>query len=285
MHDSVLLEESIAALHVQKGGKYIDATLGAAGHTVEILKLGGDVLGIDQDADMIEVARERIKKACPPAKSNFDGSYILALANFRRIDEIAKLYDFLPSDGIIMDLGISSLHLDVFERGFSFKRTQEPLDMRLDKSLGVKASDLLNALDEKSLMDLFQISMDYFEAKSLTKKIATFRKNSKFVTVGDFVKLFSQKFGSVHPATKAMMALRISVNSELETLEETLPKAFSLLKEGANLAVISFHSGEDRVVKNFMKDHHVSKDPIIPTEEEIERNPRSRSAKLRIIKR
>lgn len=282
MHEPVLLKESIAALHIQKHGKYIDATLGAAGHTIEILKLGGDVLGIDQDEEMLEVARENIVKACPANNGlsdngNVVGSFTLAHANFKDIDKTAEIYKFHHVDGILMDLGISSLHLDVFERGFSFKRANEPLDMRLDQSLGVKASDLLNALDRKGLEKLFSKVLDYKETKITVSRIIKFREENKFINVRDLLE--------VNPDAKAFMAIRMAVNTELEVLEEALPKAFDLLKPGANLAVISFHSGEDRIVKNFKSENHVSKKPILPSEEELKSNPRAKSAKLRIIKR
>lgn len=294
-HISVLLEESINALHVKKGGVYIDATLGAGGHTIEIINRGGKVLGIDQDSKMLEVAKKNIESACPPRKSSsfVAGSFTLEKANFKDIDQVAAKLGYTHVDGVLMDLGVSSMHLDSIERGFSFNKPSEKLDMRLDENLGVTAADLLNSLDRNSLVDLFATGESNREAYLLAKKVIEYRSKKPFDKVSDFLTLFGNKIpGRNHPATKAMMALRIAVNTELQVLEEALPKAFNLLNMAGRLVVISFHSGEDRIVKKYFSYLEkqnlakvLSKKPIEPTEAEIETNPRSRSAKLRFIEK
>lgn len=281
MHEPVLLKETCENLHIKAGEKYIDATLGAGGHTREILKLGGEVLGIDQDKSMIEIAYDNlkdIKEACP--------SFKLVYGNFKDIDLLAHENGFYPVAGILMDLGVSSFHFDDRERGFSFRFPDAELDMRLDKSLGVKASDLLNVLPEVELTNLL-------ESRGIAKRIIEKRKQKPFKFVADLLEIFPKKtFGKVHPATKAFMDLRIAVNMELSVVTEAIPKALSLLKSGGVLAVISFHSGEDAIVKKIFSDFSegggfelVTKKPLVPKKPEVENNPKSRSAKLRVIKK
>lgn len=263
MHESVLLKEAVDALGVQKGEKYIDATCGTGGHTEEILARGGRALGIEADPKMLKIAEERLNEACP-----------VVLGNFRDIGKIAREHGFEEVAGVLFDLGVSSIHFDEDGRGFSFRSPDAPLDMRLNpKVQGVTAADLLNSLPESHLARLF-------ESRSLASKIVRVRKLSKFEKVADLLEVVGQdKRGKIHPATKAFMSLRIAVNSEYQNLEEALPQAFELLKKGGRLVVISFHSGEDRIVKRFMKDSRV----ILPTKEEVGRNPRARSAKMRVL--
>lgn len=290
-HISVLLNQSIDALNIKKDGVYIDATVGAGGHSVEILKHGGKVVGIEQDEKMLEVAENNLKIACPSDKE-FIGSVTLNKANFKDIDLVASKCGITHVDGVLMDLGISSLHLDVIERGFSFRKPDQPLDMRLDENLGVRAADLLNSLDKKSLIKLFEDG-DVDNAYHLANKVIKRREEKLFEKVSDLLSLFpNHQNKKTHPATKAMMALRMAVNTELQVLEEALPKAFSLLKNKGRLVVISFHSGEDRIVKNYfakMQEGNlakiITKKPIIPTNDEIKFNKRSRSAKLRILEK
>lgn len=290
-HVSVLLTESIDALNIKKNGKYIDATLGAAGHSCEILARGGTVLGIDQDTSMLEVARKNLEVACPPAKNEFS-RFILVHDNFSNIDLIASDNDFNPADGVLMDLGVSSLHFDSIERGFSFRKPEELLDMRLNLDLGVTAADLLNSLDKRSLTDLFALACSQNQAWKLSQKVIKAREHKRFVTVGDFLDLFGRKVSKIHPATKPMMALRMAVNSELAVLEEALPKAFDILSKGGRLVVISFHSGEDKITKEFFKKKEfsgegtiITKMPVVPNESELAENVRSRSAKMRVIEK
>jgi len=268
-HEPVLLEEIIRYLHIKNQGKYIDATLGAGGYTKTILNAGGEVLGIDADESMLEIARQNIRST--HAK--------LVNGNFKDIGKIAKENGFISVDGIVFDLGVSNIHFMDEKRGFSFRNPDANLDMRLDlKSQSLRASDLLNALREDQLKEMFR--------SNLAKKIVEFRKNKKFEKVGDFLSLFPKKQKErLHPATKAFLQLRIAVNSELENLREALPQAYELLKPGGKLVVISFHSLEDEIVKNFLKSKGGKNEFIRPTEEEVKRNRKSRSAILRYVEK
>ena len=182
MHTSVLLKESVDSLHIQNGAKYIDATLGAGGHTEEILRRGGLVLGIEADPKMLEIARKRVGEACPT----------LFLGNFRDIASIAHEHGFEKVSGVLFDLGISSVHLDSDPRGFSFRNPNASLDMRLNtEAQGVTAADLLNSLDKTQLTILF-------ESKLIAQKVVESRKNKPFESVGDFLSLFGQKWGKIH---------------------------------------------------------------------------------------
>lgn len=278
MHTSVLLKEAIEALHIKTGGKYIDATLGAGGHSIEILRRGGKLLAFEADEKMLQIAKINIQKAHGEVYV-LGRDYFIVNQNFRNISAVAKDSGFREVDGILFDLGISSVHLDADSRGFSFKDPSKALDMRLSpKDQVVTAFDLLNSLPEAHLVELFLGGMDYHSAKSLASKVIDKRKHGKFKTVGDMLELTGKAKGKIHPATKPFMALRIAVNSEIDTLKSALLDAISLLKRGGVLIVISFHSGEDRVVKQQLKKTQL----VLPTKEEILRNPRSRSAKMRI---
>ncbi len=273
MHEPVLVSEVIDYLHIQNNAQYIDATLGAAGHSLEILKRGGMVLGIEADPAMLKFSKKRVGEACPT----------LVLGNFRDIAKIARGSGFTNVSGILFDLGISSIHFDTDARGFSFKDPSSPLDMRLNPEVqAVTAADLLNSLDQTQLTNLF-------ESSRLARDVVNARKFKKFALVGDLLSLFEGKTrGKIHPATKAFMDLRIAVNSELDNIAEALPDAFDLLAKGGKLCVISFHSGEDRIVKeNFRRlvDQGIAEatDLILPSQSEVERNPRSRSAKMRVL--
>lgn len=267
MHKSVLLSEAVEALHVENGKKYIDATLGAGGHTLEILRRGGKVLGIEADPKMLAIATLRL------GATEWQARMKLVLGNFRDIASIAHSHGFGRVSGILFDLGISSYHLDEDQRGFSFKDPGAPLDMRINpETQGVTAADLLNSLDTTQLTKLF-------ESKGIARKVVEFRKVKNFSTVGDLLTLFGPKRKRVHPATKAFMMLRIAVNSEYDSLSSALPQAVELLEKGGRLVVISFHSGEDRIVKKYF----VRSDLILPNEEEIARNPRARSARMRVL--
>lgn len=269
LHEPVLLSEVIESLHIKNQGRYIDATLGAGGYTKEISKNGGIVLGMDADNSMLTIARENLKGA----------EATLVNGNFRDIKRIATENGFTEVDGIVFDLGVSNVHFSDMERGFSFKNPGADLDMRLNPSTQqVKASDLLNMLRIDQLSQMF--------GKKLAKGIEEFRETKKFQTVGDFLSLFPEKrVGKLHPATKAFLALRIAVNSELENLMAALPQAYELLKPGGILAVVSFHSQEDEIVKDFMRSKGKKTEPIRPTAEEVSRNPKSRSAILRFTER
>lgn len=281
IHESVMVREVIDSLHINKlgktclpAGRYIDATLGTAGHSLEIAKNGGLVLGIEADPKMLSLAKERL--------SDFSESK-LVLGNFSDIKKIAIENDFSEVDGILFDLGVTNLHLTSDSRGFSFSIPENPLDMRLNPDTqGVKASDLLNMLRADQMEKMFEATMDLSSSRWMTKQVIEKRKSMKFETVADLLdiceNLRSDKH-SINKATLPFLALRIAVNSELDNLIEVLPKAYSLLKVGGKLLIITFHSGEEKIVKDFDKYSEV----ILPSQEEILKNPRARSAKLRVI--
>lgn len=288
-HKSVLLEESIEALNVESGNKYIDATFGGGGHASLILKNGGFVLGIDQDQDAITAASEKyadeIKK----------GILTLARGNFRRIDEFAK--SFGKVNGIIFDLGLSSHQIDNPSRGFSYIKSG-PLDMRMDQGLGVKASDLVNALGKQELVELFRNYGEETNANKIADMIIKRRKITPFQTTDDLTLTLATVYGfrTINDFARAtagkrvFQALRIAINDEIGSIEESLPKALSLLESGGRIVVITFHSLEDRIVKKMFLMFEdkgygrvITKKPILPTEEEIIENGRSKSAKLRIF--
>lgn len=287
-HLPVLVSEVLEALHITPEAKIIDATLGAGGHTLEFLRQGAAVLALETDPKMYALAQERLKQESP----SFGTESILVHANFVDIKKIAQEHSFSPVKGILFDLGISSYHLDQDLRGFSFKDPDAPLDMRLDQSRQeVKAADLLNILRFEQLVDMFLISMPYKSAKILAEKVISQRQEQKFFRVGDLLTLFGKgRPGKIHPATRAMMALRIIVNCELENLTLALERAYELLMPKGKLAVISFHSGEDRVVKNKFKSWKKlgwgrTQGPIKPGLDERTANPRARSASLRIFEK
>lgn len=295
-HETVLVKEVIEALHIDKegksacAGKYIDATLGNAGHTLEILKLGGEVLGIDADPEMILVSKKRLGgESFPPER------WKIVNGNFIEIDKIAKENGWDKVDGILFDLGVTNLHLKDLERGFSFENPHAFLDMRVDKdNQGVKGSDLLNVLREDQLRELFETTLEPGAAKWITGRVIHSREEKLIETVGDFLEICEGlKTGKpgINEATLPFLALRIAVNSELTNLKEALPKAFDLLKKGGRLVVISFHSGEDVLVKNFFKEKiadgakPISFKPVTAGATELELNRRARSAKMRIIEK
>jgi 16S rRNA (cytosine1402-N4)-methyltransferase len=284
IHEPVMTREVIDYLHIKKGGKYIDATLGAGGHTKAILQAGGEVLGIDADREMIEIVRENLE-GMPASK------FKLIQGNFRDLDKLVS--DFKPVDGILFDLGVSNIHFADRTRGFSFEKPEASLDMRLDPdSQAVTAADLLNGLRKEQLEALFGQTMSFGEARGLTQKVLARRNQKSFTEVSDFLEVVGKTRGKLNPATKPFLALRMAVNSELENLEIALPKAFELLATHGRLVVISFHSAEDRIVKNFVVQQKeknqarvLTKKPIRPREEEVAANPKSRSARLRVLEK
>lgn len=288
-HVSVLLQEAVDGLNVQAGQKYIDATLGGGGHSAEIIKRGGIVLGIDQDKD-----------ALTHVENNFQFSILnsqlkLAKGNFANVDQIAKENGFENIHGILFDIGISSHHVDTHERGFSFLRNA-PLDMRMDASSAVTAGDLVNGLTKGELQELFIKYGEEVHAKKIAEVISKARVEKKIETTGELAAIvkrgYPPGFYKIHPATKVFQALRIAVNDELNSIKDALPKALELLIPGGRIVVISFHSLEDRIIKETFnefvregKGKLVTEKPIVPSEQEVENNRRSRSAKLRIIER
>lgn len=287
-HISVLLKEVIDYLEVEPDKKYIDTTVGGGGHTEAILLSGGEVLGIDQDPTSLFKAENRLL-ACPRR------FFRLVRGNFINLQSIASENKFNLVDGILMDLGFASFQVDDPDRGLSFTRNG-PLDMRLDPSLGLTAADLINALPEQQLTKLFFEFGDEPRARLFAKRVIEYRKTKKIETTEELSEIITAGYlrgrEKIHPATKVFQALRIAVNTELDNLKGALPQAFDLLKSGGRLVVISFHSGEDRIVKDYFrslenecKGQILTKKPIVPSNEERENNPRSRSAKLRVIQK
>ena len=299
-HVTVLKNETIDGV-VQNGGIYVDLTLGGGGHSLEVLKKGATLIGIDQDSDAIAAAKDRL--------SEFEGRFTLVKSNFKDLKQV--LYDLKIDkvDGIIADLGVSSYQLDEGSRGFSYMHDGE-LDMRMDQSGGLSAEDVVNDYSEE---DLARIITDYGEerwAKRIASFIAEARKKAPIKTTGELVSIIKAavpkgaRQGGPHPAKRTFQAIRIEVNHELEILSKTIEDAADVLKEGGRIGIITFHSLEDRIVKetyqrlakgctcppNFPvcvcggkpKLKIVTRKPILPTEEEIDINPRARSAKLRI---
>lgn len=324
-HIPVLLKEAISSLNIIKDNKYIDATLGGGGHTEEILRLGGSVLALDVDDDAINNARKRLTAfleniACPvghrtvpdpgpqsPLRTlvlkpgafsqNNNTKLKLAKGNFSDIENIAKNYGFEKVNGILYDLGVSTHQLEIKERGFSFN-SDAPLDMRMDNSLKVTASDLVNVLNEGELYELFTKLGEEYSSRAIARSIIRARKIKPINTCNELARIIVSahpqrgKYDRTHPATRIFQALRIAVNDELNNLKISLPQAIKILNKNGRIVVISFHSLEDRIVKNYFKDKEkegilkiLTKKPIRPTFEEIERNPRSRSAKLRVAEK
>ncbi len=285
-HETVLKDESVDSLLVKPEGVYFDATLGNGGHSEAILAVGAKVVGIDLDPKMIEISKKRLEK--------YGSKFTAILGNFKDMDQIALSNKIDKVDGILMDLGVTNLHLKDLERGFSFENPEADLDMRLDpRRQGVKASDLLNVLREDQLRDLFEITLDPGPAKWISGRVLFSRSQKPIKTVGDALEISQGlKVGKpgLNEATLPFLALRIAVNSELDNLKDVLPKTLSLLKSGGRLAVISFHSKEDAVVKEFMKNcvdegKPITFKPIVAGEAEISENRRSRSAKLRVFEK
>lgn len=292
-HTAVLLQEGVDALRVRKDEKYIDATLGGGSHTKEIINRGGTVLGIDVDPEALEYNKANFTSQIA------DGRLKLARGNFTGIDEIARNLSFDKVAGIIFDLGVSSHQLDTPSRGFSYQRSG-PLDMRMDPGLAVKAADLVNALGKGELYDLFKNFGEEHRARIISESIISARKVAPIITTDDLVVVLAKAYGfnnvtdfaKAESSKKVFQALRIAVNDELGVIKTALPKALDLLENGGRLAVITFHSLEDRIVKQlyiqFQNENLgtvITQKPILPTEAEMENNTRSRSAKLRVFEK
>jgi len=285
-HKSVLLRETIDLLNIKPGGRYIDATLGGGGHTRAILNKGGIVLGIDADKDALDYVERKFR-----ARKDL----VLVKGNFKDIDKIAKEYGFLKVEGSIFDLGVSSHQLEKAERGFSFQK-DGPLDMRMDQSLSVKALDLINILTKGELYKLFTEFGEERFAWTISESIVSARKVEPIITTLELVEIIKRAVPrqnkDINPATKVFQALRIVINDEQNVLREALPKAFELLESSGRLAVISFHSLEDRIVKNKFRELEaaglgkiITKKPVTSSLNEIMINKRSRSSKLRVIEK
>ncbi|HEY3082868.1 MAG TPA: 16S rRNA (cytosine(1402)-N(4))-methyltransferase RsmH [Chloroflexota bacterium] len=300
VHVPVLLEESLSVLRPRPGGRYVDCTLGAGGHGAALLERadGARLLGLDADPAMLALAGERLRP--------FGARARLVHANFADLEEVARREGFGEADGVLFDLGVSSLHLDRPERGFSFQ-ADAPLDMRLDPTAGPTAADLLRDLDERELADVIFRYGEEPRARRIARAIVRQREPDAdgLATTAQLAGLVARIVpgGRIHPATRTFQALRIAVNRELDVLPDGLRQAHALLRDGGRLAVISFHSLEDRIVKQYVAGQAhpctcpprapicicgrtprlepITRKPIVATAGEIAANPRSRSAKLR----
>lgn len=290
-HIPVLLHEVLESLNLRDGDIFVDGTLGGAGHSAaiaEALGEGIEIIGIDRDAEALKRSEERLL----PLTSNF----YLRQASFRNIDRVLGDLGVTEANAILLDLGISSDQLDDSGRGFSFQRN-EPLDMRMSSD-GISAAEVLNNWSEETLEMILRGFGEERYAKRIANEIAARRLNKPFETTHELVEAVraatpaNYHRGRIHPATRTFQAIRIAVNEELNVLEEGLAKAFDALASGGRLAVISFHSLEDRIVKNFFRNKVkeggaklVTKKPLTASESEVEANPRSRSAKLRVLEK
>ena len=290
MHVPVLLSEVVDGLNIQPGEWYLDGTFGRGGHSREILRNEGKVFACDMDPEAIAAAKTSF------FEDMSDERFAIYQTNFSQIDAVLNQVGREKSSfaGALFDLGLSSNQIDESARGFSFQGSQ-PLDMRMDPSLGVTAADLVNALPEKHLKNLFWEYSQETQSSRIAHAIAEARSKKPIMTTDQLVEIISKvkgnrRQGHIHPATKVFMALRMAVNTELDNLETLLKTILPWLKPGARLAIISFHEGEDRQVKHTFREweaqgkvSQITDKPIMPSEEEKQENPRSRSARLRVI--
>lgn len=306
-HISVLLHETIDSLNIKPDGIYVDGTLGGGGHAYEVLKRlssNGRYIGIDQDEDAIAAASKRL--------AEFSDQLTIVRSNYCNMKQVLKDLEIDKVDGILLDLGVSSYQLDTPERGFSYKENA-PLDMRMDNRNSLTAKDIVNNYSEQ---ELYRMIRDYGEdkfAKNIAKHIVRMRSEKPIETTDELTEAIKAaipmkiRMNTGHPAKKTFQAIRIELNHELEVLTNTLDDMIDLLKENGRLSIITFHSLEDRIVKSaFRKNEnpcvcppnfpvcvcnkkpkgiHITKKPIVPTEQELEQNKRSKSAKLRVFEK
>lgn len=308
-HRPVLLHETIESLNIKPDGIYVDGTLGGAGHAFEICsRLSGEgrFVGIDQDDQALQAAGERLK--------TFEGKIRIdrVKSNYCQIKSVLKNLGIEKVDGILLDIGVSSYQIDTVERGFTYKE-DAPLDMRMDQSSSFSAKNVVNEYDE---MELYRIIRDYGEdkfAKNIARHIAAARKEKEIETTGELIEIIKAAIPAKvratggHPAKRTFQAIRIEVNKELEVLENSVDDMIDLLNDGGRLSIITFHSLEDRIVKNKFRENEnpcicpknfpvcvcgrkskgkvITRKPIIPSDEEVLENTRSKSSKLRVFEK
>lgn len=307
-HYSVLLGETIDELNIRPDGIYVDGTLGGGGHSYEICRRlgeGGRLIGIDQDADAIKAATERL--------AEFSDKVTIVRSNYSDMQRVLRELGITQVDGIVLDLGVSSFQLDTPDRGFTYRSEDAPLDMRMDDRQTLTAKDIVNTYSE---MELFRIIRDYGEdrfAKNIAKHIVAKRREKPIETTGELndiiraaIPMKVQVTGG-HPSKRTYQAIRIELNHELEVLEDHLDTMIDLLKDDGRICIITFHSLEDRIVKSIFKKNEnpctcpsnfpvcvcgnkskgkvITRKPILPSEEELEVNSRSKSAKLRVFEK
>lgn len=301
-HLSVLYKEIIHALQPRSGGRYVDGTLGAGGHARGIMEAcapGGELLGLDVDPQALAIARKIL--------APYENRIHLAQASYISLAQQLAQLGWDAVDGIVLDLGASSMQFDTPERGFSFLQ-DAPLDMRFGPHLTQTAADIVNSYSERELADLIYEYGEDRDSRKIARAIVKARPLHTTRELAAIIESVSPRRGDrVHPATRTFQALRIAVNEELTSIKEVLPQAVASLKSGGRLAVISFHSLEDRIVKEFFREQskdlvnppyeriykvernavikEVNRKPILPSDEEIKDNPRARSAKLRIAEK
>ncbi len=296
-----MVKEVLEAFEIGKGAHLknlciVDATVGLGGHAKEFVKRGVFVIGIDADRESLKIAEEVLKKACPTFHISGGRCYKLLHGNFSQIKSLIQEFEGKNIKGFLFDLGISSFQLDHLKRGFSYKNEDQDLDMRIDpESQKVLAKDLIALLDKKKLTEVFSQVMPFGASLKLANEIVRVRKIKPIETVGDFLQILKRlekSKRSINTAALALLALRMAVNNERENLLSGLSLAFEVLERGGRIVVISFHSGEDRIVKQFFRQQEVlgkaknlSKKPILPSYREISENPRSKSARMRIIEK
>src|SRR3990172_83845 len=305
-HLSVMPAEVIEYLDCRKAGVYVDGTAGGGGHSREILKANPEnrLIGIDRDEDALRAAEENLKP--------FAGRFTLVKENFRNIKAVLESLSAPPIDGMLLDLGVSSYQFERAERGFSFRQLSR-LDMRMNRSGGETAFNLVNELEEDELVRIFRDYGEERHSKRIARAIIKARSAKPLETTTELAEIIQRavpakaRYGKIHPATRVFQALRIAVNDELGSLKDALADGVESLKSGGRFVVISFHSLEDRIVKNAFRDAStgcicppripqcvcnrvpqarlVTRKAVIPTEAEIDINPRARSAKLRALEK
>ena len=307
-HTSVLLNETIDNLNIKPNGIYVDGTLGGGGHALEVakrLEKGGRLIGIDQDEDAILAATERLK--------DYQDRVTVVRSNYCNMRKELKALGIEKVDGIVLDLGVSSFQLDTPERGFTYMEENAPLDMRMDQRNALSAYEVVNDYSEENLSRILHEYGEERFARKIAHNICVSRQQAPIRTTGELIEIIKRSIPAKiratggHPAKRTFQAIRIEVNQELTVLSESLDGMIDLLNDGGRLCVITFHSLEDRIVKNiFRKNEHpctcppefpvcvcgkkskgtvVTRKPILPGEEEMETNPRSKSAKLRVFER